>query len=69
VHNELSVAIISGDRVVAASDDPAAVSVAAAMVGASITEPDPVMVPIAEGRRAACRRIAMREIPVVGEVA
>ena len=67
--HELSVAIISGDRVVAASDNPAAVSVAAAMVGASISEPDPVMVPIAEGRRAALRRIALRELPAPGAVA
>jgi hypothetical protein len=63
VSDLLSVAILVNDEVVATSSDPAAVSVAAALVASGITETRPALWPVAEGRREACHRIAMRTVP------
>jgi hypothetical protein len=54
----LRVAIIDGDRVVAVSNDVAAVRVAAGMIGSAVRESNPTFWPIAVGVREACRRVA-----------
>ncbi|MGO8870563.1 MAG: hypothetical protein ACLQPH_04020 [Acidimicrobiales bacterium] len=60
--NEIRVAILVGDQVIATSDNPADVRLAAGMMSRCNTERSPVLWPIAEGRREACRRIAMAEV-------
>jgi hypothetical protein len=60
--DEIRVAILCGDEVVASSDDMSAVHVAAAMIASKLEERRTAMQPIAEGRREACRRIAVAEV-------
>ena len=55
------VAILVDDQVVALSDDPGSVRVAAAMIASAPLEDReaPVLRPIATGRRATCQLIAL----------
>jgi hypothetical protein len=63
--NQLSVVILSGDRVVAWTDSVTAVRVAAGSVAGrqDADDTDAAFWPVAAGVREACRRIAMAEIP------
>ena len=61
----ISIAILVGDQVIASTDDPAAVRVAAGMMASAPhdgQEP-PVLRPISEGRRQSCQLIALDAAP------
>ena len=61
VNNEtMRVAILCGNQLVAFTDDVAAVRVAAGLIATAPRHDEPpVLAPITEGRRQACRLVAM----------
>jgi hypothetical protein len=60
--NDVRVAILVDNQVIAYSDNVSAVRVSAAMIASTTVDHNPITWPISEGQREAMRQIAMAEV-------